>query len=82
MATMLVRGRALMAALARANQNRNGGNKDARRLGRPGIERGHGCAEACELGAREQAEEMLLMGLRLSEGLDVGWLHGRTGLFA
>jgi putative oxygen-independent coproporphyrinogen III oxidase len=40
---------------------------------------GHGCAEASELGAREQAEEMLLMGLRLSEGLDLDRLRGRTG---
>ena len=43
------------------------------------FERGHGCAEICELGAREQAEEMALMGLRLSEGLNVERLQGRTG---
>ena len=40
---------------------------------------GHGCAEASELGASELAEEMLLMGLRLSEGLDLGRLRGKTG---
>ena len=40
---------------------------------------GHGCAEASQLGARELAEEMLLMGLRLSEGLDLSRLRGRTG---
>ena len=43
------------------------------------FERGHGCAEICELGAREQAEEMVLMGLRLSEGLNVERLQGGTG---
>ncbi|MGO9484545.1 MAG: radical SAM family heme chaperone HemW [Rhodomicrobium sp.] len=41
--------------------------------------RGHGCAEACELSAREQAEEMVLMMLRLSEGLDIQSLQDRTG---
>ncbi len=43
------------------------------------FERGHGCEEACELSSREQAEEMLLMGLRLREGLDAGSLQARTG---
>ena len=35
--------------------------------------------KSSELGAREQAEEMLLMGLRLSEGLDIGQLRVGTG---
>ncbi len=43
------------------------------------FERGHGCAERVELSGREQAEEMVLMGLRLSEGLDVALLEARTG---
>jgi oxygen-independent coproporphyrinogen-3 oxidase len=41
--------------------------------------RSNGCMDPCELGLHEQAEEMLLMGLRLSEGLDVGLLQRRTG---
>jgi putative oxygen-independent coproporphyrinogen III oxidase len=40
---------------------------------------GHGCAERVELTAFEQAEEMVLMGLRLGEGLDVQMLLERTG---
>ncbi len=40
---------------------------------------GHGCADVSELGAREQAEEMLLMGLRLNEGLDICQLRDGTG---
>jgi putative oxygen-independent coproporphyrinogen III oxidase len=43
------------------------------------FERGHGAAEVFELGAREQAEEMLLMGLRLGEGLDLEALQRRCG---
>jgi oxygen-independent coproporphyrinogen-3 oxidase len=43
------------------------------------AERGHGCEERCELSAREQAEEMVLMGLRLSEGLDVARMEAKTG---
>ncbi len=43
------------------------------------FERGHGAAEMCELGSWEQAEETLLMGLRLSEGLDIEALQRRTG---
>ncbi len=42
-------------------------------------QQGHGCAERLELSAREQAEEMVLMGLRLSEGMDVHRLQARTG---
>ncbi len=40
---------------------------------------GHGCGERLELSASEQAEEMVLMGLRLSEGMDVQRLQARTG---
>jgi putative oxygen-independent coproporphyrinogen III oxidase len=40
---------------------------------------GHGCAERCELTPREEAEEMVLMGLRLNEGMDVRLLQARTG---
>jgi coproporphyrinogen III oxidase-like Fe-S oxidoreductase len=43
------------------------------------FNQGHGAASMCELGAREQAEEMLLMGLRLGEGLDLEALQRRTG---
>ncbi len=42
-------------------------------------QQGHGCADQVELSAREQAEEMVLMGLRLSEGMDVHRLQARTG---
>ncbi|MBI4725410.1 MAG: coproporphyrinogen III oxidase, partial [Rhodomicrobium sp.] len=45
------------------------------------LERGHGCEEYCELGGTEQAEEMVLMGLRLSEGLDLRHLEARTGYY-
>jgi oxygen-independent coproporphyrinogen-3 oxidase len=40
---------------------------------------GHGCAERFELSPHEQAEEMVLMGLRLSEGLDLERLKAETG---
>ncbi|MGO9475479.1 MAG: radical SAM family heme chaperone HemW [Rhodomicrobium sp.] len=43
------------------------------------FERGHGRAERCELSALEQAAEMVLMGLRLSEGLNLARLEARTG---
>jgi oxygen-independent coproporphyrinogen-3 oxidase len=43
------------------------------------LQRGHGCAERCELTPLEQAEEMVLMGLRLSEGLDTNRLTAGTG---
>jgi oxygen-independent coproporphyrinogen-3 oxidase len=39
----------------------------------------HGCAERFELSLHEQAEEMVLMGLRLSEGLDLKSLQAGTG---
>ncbi len=54
-------------------------------IGAPGAwaaqvsRRGHGCEEVSELSPREQAEEMLLMGLRLSEGLDAKSLRVSTG---
>ncbi len=41
--------------------------------------RGHGCAERVELSRLEQAEETVLMGLRLAEGLDVARLEALTG---
>ena len=43
------------------------------------FERGQGCAERYGLSAREQAEEMVLMGLRLREGIDCALLEARTG---
>jgi oxygen-independent coproporphyrinogen-3 oxidase len=44
------------------------------------AERGHGIAEERLLGAREQASEALLMGLRLSEGIDLALLSRRFGI--
>jgi oxygen-independent coproporphyrinogen-3 oxidase len=41
---------------------------------------GHGSAEARPLAAAERAEEMLMMGLRLAEGVDVARFTRRTGL--
>jgi oxygen-independent coproporphyrinogen-3 oxidase len=41
---------------------------------------GHGIAEHRSLGSREQASEALLMGLRLTEGIDLGALAARLGL--
>ncbi|MEO1921800.1 MAG: radical SAM family heme chaperone HemW [Sphingomonadaceae bacterium] len=41
---------------------------------------GHGIAEECALPLREQAEEAVLMGLRLDEGIDLDALAGRFGL--
>ena len=41
---------------------------------------GHGIAEQRKLGAREQAAEALLMGLRLREGIDPGAIARRFGL--
>jgi putative oxygen-independent coproporphyrinogen III oxidase len=43
------------------------------------MEHGHGRSERCELSAREQAEEMVLMGLRLREGLNRRDLKEKTG---
>ncbi|MGE0202577.1 MAG: radical SAM family heme chaperone HemW [Hyphomicrobiaceae bacterium] len=40
---------------------------------------GHGVVESETLGAAEMADEMLLMGLRLAEGLDLGRLARITG---
>ncbi len=40
----------------------------------------HGIAEQRLLGLREQASEALLMGLRLTEGIDLGALSSRFGL--
>lgn len=43
-------------------------------------ESGHGIAESRALGRDEQASEALLMGLRLTEGIDLAELAGRFGL--
>jgi len=40
---------------------------------------GSGCEERLELDPRQQAEEAVLMGLRLREGLDLGALAAKTG---
>jgi len=40
---------------------------------------GSGCEERAELEPRQQAEEMVLMGLRLRDGIDSGNLAGSTG---
>ncbi|MBX7531656.1 radical SAM family heme chaperone HemW [Qipengyuania sp. 1XM1-15A] len=40
----------------------------------------HGIAEARSLGQREQASEAILMGLRLTEGVDLATLSGRFGV--
>jgi oxygen-independent coproporphyrinogen-3 oxidase len=45
-----------------------------------GVRRnGHGMAEEAPLSLAEAADEALVMGLRLSEGVDVGVLSARTG---
>lgn len=44
------------------------------------CERGNGLKEERPLGAREQASEALLMGLRLAEGIDLGALAERFGM--
>ncbi|HLY90530.1 MAG TPA: radical SAM family heme chaperone HemW, partial [Acetobacteraceae bacterium] len=45
------------------------------------VEReGHGVVEETPLGAVERAREMLLMGLRLSEGIDAARFAARTGM--
>jgi oxygen-independent coproporphyrinogen-3 oxidase len=41
--------------------------------------RGHGLAEMAPLGRAEEADEALLMGLRLTEGIDLGRLAALTG---
>ena len=41
---------------------------------------GHGLAEAVTVGTRDRAREMLLMGLRLAEGIDEKRFARRTGL--
>jgi len=41
---------------------------------------GHGVVESAPLSRSEQADEALLMGLRLGEGLDLGRLAGLSGL--
>ncbi len=44
------------------------------------AQHGHGIAEARRLGTREMASEAMLMGLRLTEGLDLPALSARFGL--
>jgi oxygen-independent coproporphyrinogen-3 oxidase len=45
------------------------------------VERdGHGTTEEVAVGARDRAREMLLMGLRLAEGIDAGRFAVRTGV--
>ncbi|GMM94342.1 radical SAM family heme chaperone HemW [Qipengyuania sp. MTN3-11] len=44
------------------------------------AESGHGIAEERTLGHREQAAEALLMGLRLTEGIDLGAIETRFGI--
>jgi len=45
------------------------------------VERaGHGSTEETVLRPQEKAQEMLLMGLRLAEGIDTGRFHRRTGV--
>jgi putative oxygen-independent coproporphyrinogen III oxidase len=41
---------------------------------------GHGIVESRQLGSREMASEAMLMGLRLTEGLDLAQLSARLGL--
>ncbi len=43
------------------------------------MEQGAGTAESCELSRLEQAEEMILMGLRLREGLSLDFVVKATG---
>ena len=43
---------------------------------------GHGTAEERQLSASEQASEALLMGLRLSEGIDLAAMSARFGIAA
>jgi oxygen-independent coproporphyrinogen-3 oxidase len=43
------------------------------------MARGHGCEERTALCSQEEAEETLLMGLRLREGVDITRLLARTG---
>jgi oxygen-independent coproporphyrinogen-3 oxidase len=43
------------------------------------MEHGSGSAEHCELSRREQAEEMILMGLRLRDGLSLDHVASATG---
>jgi oxygen-independent coproporphyrinogen-3 oxidase len=42
-------------------------------------EHGHGCEERLPLSSQDQAEEIVLMGLRLREGLDLERLQKKTG---
>ncbi len=45
------------------------------------VERdGHGSTQEEVVAPRDRAREALLMGLRLVEGIDLGWFEGRTGM--
>ena len=45
------------------------------------VERdGHGSTEEETIAPRDRAREALLMGLRLAEGIDLGWFAQRTGM--
>ena len=45
------------------------------------VERhGHGSTEEERIGTRDRAREMLMMGLRLAEGIDLARFQARTGL--
>ena len=67
-------------------QTAEGGARATRRHAKPetwldAVERaGHGTAETRPLAAAERAKEMLMMGLRLRDGVDVQRLNVRTGL--
>ena len=67
-------------------QTADAGARATRRHAKPetwldAVERtGHGTAETRPLAAAERAEEMLMMGLRLHDGVDVRRFSARTGL--
>ena len=67
-------------------QTAEGGARATRRHAKPetwldAVERaGHGTAETRPLAAAERAKEMLMMGLRLRDGVDLERLNVRTGL--
>ncbi|MGH7156150.1 MAG: radical SAM family heme chaperone HemW, partial [Acetobacteraceae bacterium] len=45
------------------------------------VERqGHGTSHDALVDSRDRAREMLIMGLRLAEGVDLTWFHQRTGV--
>ena len=42
---------------------------------------GHGTAKSRELGPQDRAEELLILGLRLTEGIDLNAIKQRTGVY-